>query len=209
MEALLLIDIQEDFLPTGALPVSQGDEIIPVVNNLQQYFDLIVATQDWHPEGHISFASTHQGKQPGDVIYTGNMEQRLWPRHCVQGSPGAEFAKNLRKEKITTVIRKGIDPMVDSYSGFYDNQHKRSTGLHDLLLSKQVNTIYLAGLAADVCVLYTALDAVEHGYNTFFIEDAAKAAGGEEGFRNSVNAMINKGIHIINSKKLIEEREKK
>jgi len=208
MNALLLIDIQKDFLPGGALPVAGGDEIIPVVNELQQYFDLIIATQDWHPAGHGSFASSHMGKIPGAVIDLDGVEQILWPDHCVQGTPGAEFAGNLHTDKIHTVIRKGIDPLVDSYSGFFDNRHKRSTGLHDFLLANGVETVYITGLAADICVKYTALDASDLGYETFYIKDATRAVGGDEGLRKTLSVLENKGVNTLSAEEIIRSFKK-
>ena len=204
MNALLLVDIQKDFLPDGSLPVPEGDEIIPVVNRLQDYFDIIVATKDWHPEDHGSFASSHEGWQPGDKVELDGVEQILWPDHCVQDSEGAEFADGLKTEKVIKTIKKGIDPKIDSYSGFYDNQHRRATGLHDYLRGKNVDTVYITGLAADVCVRFTALDALELGYITFLIKDATKAVGGEEAFHKIMKELEDKGAKVVTSDEMIE-----
>ncbi len=204
MNALLLVDIQRDFLPGGSLSVPEGDEIIPVVNKLQDYFDIIVATQDWHPEGHGSFASGHEGKQQGDKVELDGVEQILWPDHCVQDSEGAEFAGGLKTEKVIKTIKKGIDPKIDSYSGFFDNQHRRATGLHDYLREKDVDTVCITGLAADVCVRFTALDALESGYQTFLIKDATRAVGGEEAFHKVMRELEDKGAKVVTSDEMIE-----
>ncbi|MHC4199536.1 MAG: bifunctional nicotinamidase/pyrazinamidase, partial [Planctomycetota bacterium] len=131
MRALILVDLQNDFCPGGGLAVPEGDRVIPVANGLVPAFDLVVATQDWHPADHGSFASNHEGKKPGDVIDLGGLEQILWPDHCVQGTPGAEFHPDLERGRIAEVFRKGTDPAVDSYSAFFDNARRRSTGLAD------------------------------------------------------------------------------
>ena len=137
MESLILVDIQNDFLPGGALPVPRGDEVIPVANALMRKFGLVVATADWHPVGHVSFASSHAGRKPGDVVMAGGVEQVLWPDHCVQGTEGAEFAPGLDASRIDRIVYKGTDPEIDSYSGFYDNGHRRSTELHQYFAQPQ------------------------------------------------------------------------
>jgi nicotinamidase/pyrazinamidase len=204
MNALLLVDIQKDFLPDGSLPVPEGDEIIPVVNKLQDYFDIIVATQDWHPEDHGSFASSHEGRQPGDKVELDGVEQILWPDHCIQDSEGAELADDLKTEKVIKTIKKGIDPKIDSYSGFYDNQHMRATGLRDYLQGENVDAVYITGLAADVCVRFTALDAIESGYKTYLIKDATRAVGGEEALNKTMEELESKGVKIITSEEIVE-----
>src|SRR5215210_6850631 len=146
MKALLLIDIQNDFLPGGALAVPEGDQIIPIVNQLQPHFDLVVATQDWHPAEHKSFAANHPGKNPFEVIDLQGLEQVLWPSHCVQGSPGAAFAPALELNRVEAIFRKGMDPEIDSYSGFFDNGHLKTTGLVDYLHSKKISQVFVAGL---------------------------------------------------------------
>lgn len=180
MKALIIIDVQNDFLPGGALAVADGDAIIPIVNNLQSKFDLVVATQDWHPLNHKSFASNHIDKHPFDEILLNGLPQVLWPNHCVQGTTGANFSKDLNTDKISAIVRKGMDLEVDSYSGFFDNNKQTSTGLLGLLRDKKVKDVYVCGLAADYCVYFTAKDAVAHGFNTFFIEDATKAISIEQ-----------------------------
>jgi len=204
MKALLMIDIQKDFLPGGSLAVDEGDMIIPAVNRLQPVFEMIVATQDWHPQDHVSFASNHRGMHPGDKMDLDGVEQMLWPDHCVQGTDGAGFADDLNMEKVQKIIRKGTDPKIDSYSGFFDNQHKRDTGLHDYLRERNVDTVYITGLAADVCVRYTTLDALDLGYGVFIVEDATKAVEGEKSLRNTLQELRNKGAQIIASKEVTE-----
>ncbi len=168
------MDIQNDFLPGGALPVPDGDLIIPRINALQNEYDLIIATKDWHPPHHVSFAKTHPGKVPGDVILVQGSEQRLWPVHCVQGTFGAEFSPLLNTEKISHVIHKGTHPEIDSYSTFFDNVHGRSTGLEEFLRERNVKEIAIAGLATDYCVKYSVLDALKLGFSVSVIFNACK-----------------------------------
>lgn len=175
MKALLIIDIQNDFLPGGALPVPGGDEIIPLINMLQARFDLVVATQDWHPPDHKSFASNHPGRSVFEVIDWMEGKQVLWPDHCIQGTHGAAFAAQLNLNRAETIFRKGMSPEIDSYSGFYDNGHLRSTGLASYLKGKNVNSVYIAGLASDYCVYFTAKDALTEGFDTYVIEDATRS----------------------------------
>jgi nicotinamidase/pyrazinamidase len=172
--ALLLIDLQNDFLPGGALAVPQGDEVIPVANAVQQRFDLIVATQDWHPPDHGSFAANHPGTKLGEVIDLHGLPQILWPVHCVQGTPGADFAPGLDRSRWTAVFQKGIDPTVDSYSGLFDNGRRRSTGLGNFLKGRGVTDVYVLGLATDYCVKWTAHDAAEFGFHVYVITDGCR-----------------------------------
>ncbi len=174
MIALILVDLQNDFMPTGTLPVPDGDQVISLINDLQKKYDLIVATQDWHPENHKSFAVFHN-KQPGEIIQLDGMDQVLWPVHCVQNTKGAELVADLNIEKIDKLIQKGIDPEIDSYSGFFDNYHKRSTGLGDYLKQKNVTEVHITGLALDYCVKFSALDAMELGFKTSVFSDATRA----------------------------------
>jgi nicotinamidase/pyrazinamidase len=179
MKALIIVDVQNDFTYGGALEVRDGEDIIPVVNRLQENFELVVATQDWHPKGHKSFASNHAGKNPFDKILLNGLEQVLWPDHCVQGSKGAEFHPELDMKRVAGVFRKGMDIEVDSYSGFYDNGHIHTTGLAGYLRERKVTEVYVAGLAGDYCVYYTAKDAVVEGFNTWLIEDATRSIDAE------------------------------
>ena len=174
MKALILVDIQNDFLPGGALAVPKGDEVIPVANRIAPRFDLVVATQDWHPRDHGSFAANHPGKKVGDVIGLHGLPQVLWPVHCVQGTAGAEFAPALDVSRVRRVFQKGTDPAIDSYSGFFDNGHRRSTGLADYLREQGVTQVFVMGLATDYCVKFTALDAVRAGLKTTLIEDGCR-----------------------------------
>ena len=172
MKALVIVDLQNDFMPGGSLEIKQGDIIVPLINRLQDYFDLVVATQDWHPKSHKSFASNHLNKKPFDKMeIQGNIET-LWPDHCIQGTRGAEFHPDLETNKIAAVFRKGMDPEIDSYSGFYDNGHRISTGLAGYLREKGVDKIYFCGLAADICVYYTIKDAIREGFSSTLIEDS-------------------------------------
>ena len=175
MRALLLIDIQNDFLPGGRLAVSAGDEIIPLVNALQPQFDLVVATQDWHPAGHQSFASSHPGRAQFEQLDLHGLPQVLWPDHCTQGGDGAALAPALRTERIEAIFRKGMNPEIDSYSAFFDNGHRKSTGLADYLHGRGVTEVFVAGLAADYCVYYSALDALAAGFATTVVTDATRA----------------------------------
>jgi nicotinamidase/pyrazinamidase len=196
-KALIVVDIQNDFLPGGRLAVPDGDKIIPKVNDLIKKFDLVIATQDWHPANHISFAENHKGKKPGDKITVEGVEQILWPLHCVQNTFGAEFAKDLLKDKFTAVIRKGTDPMIDSYSGFFDNARKKDTGLDNLLKSLNVSEVYIVGLATDYCVKFTALDAVSLGYKTHVIRDACMGVNLKPNdTENALNELKKAGVII-------------
>ncbi|TGD82468.1 bifunctional nicotinamidase/pyrazinamidase [Hymenobacter wooponensis] len=179
MRALLLIDIQNDFLPGGSLAVPGGEEILPLVNTLQPQYELVVATQDWHPAQHQSFASQHQGSQPFEQIDLHGLPQTLWPDHCVQATPGAEFSADLDQHRIEAIFRKGTTPEIDSYSGFFDNGHRKSTGLADYLRGRGVREVHLCGLAADFCVNFSALDALKEGFDVVFLEDATRAISAE------------------------------
>ena len=199
-KALILVDIQNDFLPGGALAVPEGDSIVPVVNRLQEKFDLILATQDYHPVGHSSFAASHTDKKPGEIIDLDGLTQILWPIHCVQGSGGAAFSENLDMSKVAKVFHKGENADIDSYSGFFDNGKRRKTGLEDYLRSKDVDTVYIVGLATDYCVKFTALDAVELGFETFVIKDATKAVNLQPGdFEKALEGMKKAGVNIVAS----------
>lgn len=175
MNALILVDIQNDFLPGGALAVPRGEEIIRMVNNLVTRFSLVVATQDWHPANHGSFASAHPGKDVFELHQLGGLDQVLWPDHCVQGTNGAEFASELNLNTVEAIFRKGTDVGIDSYSGFFDNGRKKATGMGDYLKGRGVKKVFVCGLAADFCVGFTALDALSLGFETIVLEDATRA----------------------------------
>lgn len=200
MRALLLVDIQNDFLPGGALAVPDGDQIIPVVNDLQKYFDLIVMTQDFHPGDHGSFASNHEEKKPGDLVDLNGLAQILWPDHCIQGTQGAEFAEALDQDRVRKVFPKGTDAGIDSYSGFFDNGHRKATGLENFLRDQQVTEVYIAGLAADYCVKFTALDSVAAGFRTYVITDATRGVNLEQyDTREAFEQMNREGATLIPS----------
>ena len=204
MKALILVDIQNDFVTGGALEVPQGETIIPTVNALQEHFDLIVATKDWHPEEHGSFAENHPNKTPGQVIDLNGLTQVLWPVHCVQDTEGAEFVESLNMSKVAMIFVKGTDVGIDSYSGFFDNGHKKATGLGDYLKEKGVKDVYVVGLAADYCVKFTAMDAKDLGFNTHLIKDATKGVNLNEGdVEQAIKDMSAKGIHIVESSAIL------
>jgi nicotinamidase/pyrazinamidase len=173
-DVLIAVDVQNDFCPGGALAVPRGDEIVPVVNRLAEAFRNVLLTQDWHPRGHLSFASTHPGKEPFETIVAAYGPQVLWPDHCVQETPGAEFHKSLHVPHAALVLRKGMDRAIDSYSAFYENDRKTPTGLAGYLRQRGLSRIYLAGLAFDFCVRYSAEDARRDGFDVFVIEDACR-----------------------------------
>lgn len=175
--ALLLVDLQNDFCPGGSLAVPAGDSIISIANTLQIFVPLVIATQDWHPQNHMSFAENHEAKAIGDTVMLDGIAQTLWPVHCVQGSVGADFHPDLNLRRIQHIVHKGIDKVVDSYSAFFDNAHKRATGLHDYLQAKNITHLYILGLATDYCVKYSVLDALQLGYQITVIEDACKGVG--------------------------------
>ncbi|MBV6416600.1 MAG: Nicotinamidase [Steroidobacteraceae bacterium] len=173
MRTLVIVDVQNDFLPGGSLPVPGSDAIIPVINGLMRRFDLVVAAQDWHPQSHRSFASNHPGRKPFEETEFHGLAQTLWPDHCVQGSHGAQFSSALDPGPIEAIFRKGTDPQIDSYSAFFDNGHRKATGLAAYLRGRGAKDLYLCGLAGDICVYFTALDAIEEGFDVHFIVDAA------------------------------------
>ncbi len=200
MRALILVDIQNDFLPGGALAVDQGDQIIPIVNQLIPKFDLVVATQDWHPKNHESFASNHPDGRIGQIIDLHGLDQVLWPDHCIQGTRGAEFARDLKLTEALKVFRKGTDPTVDSYSGFFDNDHRNDTGLSAFLNEKKISQVFVVGLATDYCVKFTALDAVNLGFNTSVVTDAVRAVNLAPDDKDvALNEMEASGITLITS----------
>lgn len=196
MKALIVVDIQNDFLQGGRLAVQGGNEIIPVINSIQEKFDLVVATQDWHPKGHKSFASQHSNKSVYDKIDLNGIEQVLWPDHCVQGTFGAEISSELNQNKIEAIFRKGMNTTIDSYSGFYDNGKLKCTGLGDFLKGRGMKEIFICGLAADYCVYFTAKDALELGFTSTIIENATKAID-VSNFENIKRNFIQSGGSII------------
>jgi len=198
--ALVIVDVQNDFMPSGSLPVANGDEVVDVANRVQRFFELVVATQDWHPPDHGSFASNHEGRAPGEMIELGGLPQILWPDHCVQDSAGAEFHPRLDRSRVARVFHKGVDADIDSYSGFFDNGHRRSTGLGEYLREQNVTDVYLLGLATDYCVKYSALDAVKLGFATHVIEDGCRGVELKAGdVQSALDEMRAAGVNITDS----------
>jgi nicotinamidase/pyrazinamidase len=202
--ALILVDLQNDFIPGGALAVREGDAVIPVANKVQRAFDLIVATQDWHPRDHGSFAVNHRAKMPGEIVNLNGLRQTLWPVHCVQNTHGAQFVTALDVERVKKVIRKGTDPWIDSYSGFFDNGRRKETGLARYLKSRGVSDVYLMGLATDYCVKFTALDAVRLGFNVHLIEDGCRGVELKPGdVGAAIDQMRHSGVEITRSSRVL------
>jgi len=200
MNALILVDIQNDFLSGGALAVPEGDAVIPVCNAIRDRFNLVVATQDWHPRDHGSFAANHPGHSVGQTIDLNGLKQILWPVHCVQNTPGAQFAKDLRMLPTDRIFQKGTDPAIDSYSGFFDNGHRKSTGLDVFLKNKSVTDVFVAGLATDYCVKFTALDARSLGYNVHLVVDACRGVDLQPGDVDAaIEEMRKAGVMITKS----------
>ena len=205
--ALILVDIQNDFLPGGALAVPQGDAVVPIANKLQAVFPLVVATQDWHPANHGSFAASHPGKKPFDQIVLNGLPQTLWPAHCVQGTSGAELAPGLNRERVASIFPKGTDPAIDSYSGLFDNGHRKSTGLAEWLKAKDVGEVFVCGLATDYCVKFTALDSAQSGFKTHFIEDASRGVNLQPGdVKKAIEEMKKAGVAILQSAALLKAK---
>lgn len=201
-KALIIVDLQNDFLPGGALGVDGGKEIIPIINQLMDRFDLVVATQDIHPEGHVSFAETH-GKHVGETVDLEGQLQELWPIHCVEGTRGAALADELNKEKIQTYFKKGTDLHLDSYSAFFDHDYESETGLDDYLRERKVKTVYIVGLATDFCVKFTALDALDLGFKVVVVRDACKGVFDE---KRALEELKKKGAKIVFSKDLLSRQ---
>jgi nicotinamidase/pyrazinamidase len=205
--ALILVDLQNDFVPGGALAVTDGDRVVPIANTLLDRFDLVVATQDWHPADHGSFAANHAGRNVYDVVDLNGLPQVLWPVHCVQETHGAEFVPGLDVSKVHKVFRKGTDPAIDSYSGFFDNGRRKATGLGDYLKSKAVRSVFICGLAADYCVKFTALDARQLGFETSLIEDASRGVNVKPGdVDRAVSEMRVAGVKVIRSDEVTGKR---
>ncbi len=204
MKALILVDLQNDFCPGGALAVPEGDAVVPVANALQRRFDLVVATQDWHPADHASFAASHPGRAPGEVIDLDGLAQVLWPVHCVQGTWGADFHPALDRTRIARVFRKGTDPRLDSYSGFFDNGRRHATGLAEYLRDRGVNEVFVCGLATDYCVKFTALDAAELGFATRVVLDACRGVDLHPGdICRAVEEMQQRGIALVDASAIL------
>ena len=207
MKALILVDIQNDFLPGGPLAVPDGDAVIPVANHLQTAFPLVVATQDWHPVNHGSFAVNHPGKKAFDQIELNGLPQTLWPVHCVQNTRGAQLTGALQQDRIAKVFQKGTDAGIDSYSGLFDNGHRKSTGLGEWLREKGVTEVFICGLATDYCVKFTALDAVQLGFKAFLIQDASRGVGlRKDDVKNTIEEMHRGGVMIVQSAGILKTK---
>lgn len=204
MRALLVVDVQNDFCPGGNLAVSGGDEIIPLINDLSEHFDRVVLTQDWHPAGHLSFASSHIGKAPFDTVEMPYGEQILWPEHCIQGTSGAEFHPDLDLKRAGLIIRKGFRKRIDSYSAFFENDHKTPTGLTGYLRECGIGTIYIAGLATDFCVHWSAVDGREQGFEVFVIEDASRGIDSNGSMRHALARIRESGADLLSAEEAKE-----
>jgi len=209
-DALIIVDVQNDFMPNGALPVEEGDFIVQGINEVAQKIMLnggkIVLTQDWHPKDHKSFASTHPGKNPGDEYQTedGAIGPVLWPDHCVQGTRGADFHEDLKIEIADAIIQKGINPEIDSYSGFLENDKKSKTGLEEKLKLLDIKRIFVCGLALDYCCAYTAIDGANFGFDVYFFINLSKGIDLPPGnISNSLENMKNQGVKFLNTEGIV------
>ena len=198
-DLLLVVDVQNDFLPGGALAVPHGDEVIPVINRIAARFDNVILTQDWHPRGHISFASSHEGKRPFETAELAYGTQVLWPDHCVQGTEGAAFASGLAVEHAQAVIRKGYHAHADSYSAFLEADRVTRTGLASLLRERGIQSVYCCGLATDFCVAWSALDAKAAGFDAAVVEDACRAIDTAGSLAAALQQLRGAGVRIIDS----------
>jgi len=196
MKALVIIDVQNDFLINGSLEVSSANDVIEPINEIIKNYTLVIATKDWHPLDHVSFVSNHPGKKIGDVVKVNNLDQILWPEHCVQESKGSDFPTTLNFETINKIIYKGTNSLIDSYSGFYDNGKIRSTGLSDYLIAKNVISIDCVGLATEYCVKFTVLDSIVEGFKTSVILNGIKGINLEESSK-ALKEMKSKGINLL------------
>ena len=203
MDALLIVDVQNDFCPGGALEVPKGDEIIPVINKLSESFDHVIQTQDWHPAGHSSFASSHADKEPYDTIEMPYGKQVLWPDHCVQGSQGAEFHPELNTTQSELIIRKGFRKDIDSYSAFYENDNSTKTGLTGYLNERGIDSLYVVGLATDFCVKWSVIDGCKEGFDIAVVEDAVAGIDIDGSVNQAWKEMEEAGATVISSQELL------
>lgn len=197
--ALLVIDVQNDFIPGGQLPVPEGDLIVPLINRLGDRFKQVIITQDWHPPGHASFASSHPGREPYEVIELPYGAQTLWPDHCVRATAGAELHKDLNLPHAQLIIRKGCNPDIDSYSAFLEADRKTTTGLAGYLKERGIDTLYLVGLALDFCVMFSALDARAAGFNVFVVLDACRAIDLDGSLAAAISRMQVAGVDLVSA----------
>lgn len=202
MRALLIIDLQNDFCPGGALEVPGGDQIIPVVNRLTEQFDTVIQTQDWHPAGHSSFASSHDGKEPFETTTMPYGEQVLWPDHCVQQSEGSDFHPELVTRHTQLIVRKGFRREIDSYSAFYENDHETATGLAGYLRERNIDTLYAVGLATDFCVKWSVVDGCKEGFDVYVVEDAVKGIDIEGSVDQAWSEMADAGARTLSSESI-------
>lgn len=195
--ALIVIDVQNDFCPGGALEVPGGDEIVPGINALMRDFDAVILTQDWHPAGHSSFASSHEGKAPFETVEMPYGTQVLWPDHCVQGSPGAAFHDRLATDPADMIVRKGYNPAIDSYSAFFENDHETPTGLHGYLQTRGIDTLTMVGLATDFCVNFSALDAARLGYDVTVRQELCRGIDLDGSLAAALDGMAGAGVKVV------------
>ncbi len=196
-DVFLVIDVQNDFCPGGALAVPDGDQVVPTINRLMAAFDHVLLTQDWHPRGHGSFASSHAGRQPFETVEMPYGAQTLWPDHCIQGTVGAAFHEDLDTRRAELIVRKGFDPAIDSYSAFYENDRKTATGLSGYLKTRGFRRVFAAGLATDFCVHFSAVDAAREGFEILVIEDACRAIYLEGSLAAARGAMTEAGVRMV------------
>lgn len=204
--ALIVVDVQNGFTPGGNLAVANSDQIIPTINSLAQYFDNVVLTQDWHPQGHISFFENHPGKSAYDTIELAYGRQVLWPSHCVQGTHDADFHPDLNISKAQLVIRKGFHPHIDSYSAFLEADHRTSTGLAGYLRERGIRDVFIVGIATDFCVAWTAIDAAKLGFNSYVVSDATKGIDLNGSLQHAWQEMLAQGVKRIYAKELMTLR---
>lgn len=204
-KALIMVDLQNDFCQGGSLAANEADAVIPIANQLQPHFDIVIATQDWHPRNHVSFAVNHPGYAVGESIIAEGISQVLWPAHCIQESEGAKLHPRLQTERVNTIIHKGVEANIDSYSAFFDNGHKRSTGLEAYLRQEQIDEVYIMGLVTDYCVKYSTLDATQLGFAVYVIEDACRAADLTPGDgARALAEMQASGAKVIHSQDILQ-----
>ena len=196
MQALIVIDVQNDFCPGGALAVAEGDRIVAGINALMPEFDAVVLTQDWHPAGHSSFASSHAGKSPYDMVDMPYGPQVLWPDHCIQGSGGAALHSDLDQDRSDMIVRKGMNPLVDSYSAFFENDHTTPTGLEGYLRTRGIDRLVIVGLALDYCVNFSAVDAAKLGFGVEVCQDFCRAIDLDGSLAVAQAGMVNVGVSL-------------
>lgn len=199
MNALLIVDVQNDFCPGGALAVPEGDEVVPIINDLSDAFDHVIQTQDWHPAGHQSFASSHPGHDPMDEIEVEYGQQTLWPDHCVQGTDGAAFHPDLNTTRSELIIRKGFRPEIDSYSAFFENDNETPTGLTGYLRERDIDALFVVGLATDFCVKWSALDGRKQGFDVYVVEEATRGIDANGSVAAAWEEMNDAGVQIISA----------